>query len=490
MRRGEPVRYTHLVPEPSSSLSPSSERAPTRPRRLGRYAIFDAIASGGMATVHLGRLVGPVGFARTVAIKRLHDHLASDPLFRSMFVDEARVAARIQHPNVVPTLDVVAEEGELFLVMEYVAGEPLGRLIRRPRDKREPVSSSIASAIMSGVLHGLHAAHEAKSERGESLDIVHRDVSPQNIIVGTDGSARVLDFGVAKALGRLQTTRGGQIKGKLAYIAPEQLRGESASRQSDIYAAAVVLWEMLAGRRLFAGADEADVMEQVLVGLVDPPSKYAHDVPEALDALVLRGLDPVPARRFTTAREMAIALEKCAPPSLASDVSSWLEGAAGDALAERAARVAAVEAADVAEVVPVEVDVEPARVAVAAPAGETPPRAPARRRFSGVTVVVTIALTAAATAANVRSEGRGANAPSSIPSAPVPDAAVVASSVAEVASVAPSNSSTAMQPAPERSSRTRTSPPPARHPGAAAEDCRIPYTVDGTGRRIYKRSCL
>jgi serine/threonine-protein kinase len=435
-----------------------------------------------MPTVHLGRLVGPVGFARTVAVKRLHDHLASDPAFRSMFVDEARLAARIKHPNVVPTLDVVAEEGELFLVMEYVPGEPLVNLIRRPRDSREHIASSIASAIMSGVLHGLHAAHEAKSERGESLDIVHRDVSPQNIIVGTDGIPRVLDFGVAKAIGRLQTTRGGEIKGKLAYMAPEQLRGEGASRQSDIYSAAVVLWEMLAGRRLFAGPDEADVLEQVLVGLVDPPSKHAHAVSEALDALVLRGLDPAPARRFSTAREMALALEKCAPPSLASEVSAWLEAAAGDALAERAARVAAVEAADTADVS----SVPPVAPVAPVTSGGTPPRARARRRFSGVTVIVTITLTAAATALIVRSERHGAT-----PLAPPLATSDAAVAVASAASVPSTPSSTAIPSASQPAARPRApAPPTPRHPSATTEDCRVPYTVDATGRKIYKRSCL
>src|SRR5262245_51026591 len=169
---------------------------------IGRYALHGELASGGMATVHLGRLLGPVGFSRTVAIKRLHAQYAQDPEFVSMFLDEARLAARIRHPNVVPTLDVVATSGELFLVMEYVPGESLSRLARAARDRMERMPPRIVSAIMSGVLHGLHAAHEAKSERGEPLGIVHRDVSPQNVLVGTDGVARVLDFGVAKAAGR------------------------------------------------------------------------------------------------------------------------------------------------------------------------------------------------------------------------------------------------------------------------------------------------
>ena len=242
-------------------------------RVIGRYALYDAIASGGMATVHLGRLLGPVGFSRTVAIKRSHPEIATDPEFVSMFLDEARLAARIRHPNVVSTLDVVALEGELFFVMDYVQGESLSRLMRASKLLEQKIPPAIACTILAGVLHGLHAAHEAKSERGEPLNIVHRDVSPQNILVGVDGIARVLDFGVAKAVGRIATTREGQIKGKLAYMAPEQLSGDN-SRQSDIYAAAVVLWEVLTGERLFQADNPGELLNLVLHRKVPAPSEH------------------------------------------------------------------------------------------------------------------------------------------------------------------------------------------------------------------------
>ncbi|MGH7280352.1 MAG: serine/threonine-protein kinase, partial [Polyangiaceae bacterium] len=232
---------------------------------MGRYALYAEIASGGMATVHFGRLLGPVGFSRTVAIKRLHPQFAKDPEFVSMFLDEARLAARIRHPNVVPTLDVVATQGELFLVIDYVQGESLSKLVRGARGRGQRVPPRIVATILSGSLHGLHAAHEARNERGEPLNIVHRDISPQNILVGTDGVARVLDFGVAKAAGRIQTTREGQLKGKLAYMAPEQLSGD-VSRKTDVYAAAVVLWEALTGRRLFTGENEAAILGKVISG--------------------------------------------------------------------------------------------------------------------------------------------------------------------------------------------------------------------------------
>ncbi|HEX3598175.1 MAG TPA: protein kinase, partial [Polyangiaceae bacterium] len=160
------------------------------PRVIGRYALFGEIAAGGMATVHFGRLVGPVGFSRTVAIKRLHAQYAKDPEFVAMFLDEARLASRIQHPNVVTTLDVVNMPSEVFLVMEYLQGESLSRLIRNARKLGELVPPGHVVSVIAGMLHGLHAAHEAKSERREPLNIVHRDVSPQNVLVGVDGSAR------------------------------------------------------------------------------------------------------------------------------------------------------------------------------------------------------------------------------------------------------------------------------------------------------------
>ncbi len=324
-------------------------------RVVGRYALYGAIAAGGMATVHLGRLLGPVGFSRTVAIKRLHAQFASDPEFVSMFLDEARLAARIRHPNVVPTLDVVATGGELFLVMDYVPGESIARLSRALRDRHQTLPLRILSATMAGVLHGLHAAHEAKDERGHPLGIVHRDVSPQNVLVGTDGVPRVLDFGVAKAAGRVQTTKEGQIKGKLAYMPPEQLRGAAVSRQTDIYAAGVMLWELVTGQRLFVGDNEGAIVAKVLEGRVERPSAFmmrsrrhtltdhAMRTLEALDDTILRALSMQPEGRFATAREMALELERKCPPATASEVGDWVENIARDVLSSRAALVAEIE---------------------------------------------------------------------------------------------------------------------------------------------------
>ena len=322
-------------------------REHTPPVIIGRYALYDEIASGGMATVHIGRLLGPVGFSRTVAIKRMHPNLAKDPEFVSMFLDEARLAARIRHPNVIGTLDVVALAGELFLVMEYVHGESLFRLMKTARDSGRPIPLPIVSAIMIGALDGLHAAHEATNEREEPLGIVHRDVSPHNIIVGAkDGLARVLDFGIAKAADRAHSTLDGQIKGKLSYMAPEQLSSGAVDRTSDVYAASVILWEGIAGTRLLPGGSELQSMVTKVLSMdVDPPSRHAPDVSPELDALVLRGLEKDPSKRMRTAREMARALQRVVPAAPASDVAEWVESLAGTFIDERARQVAMIEQA-------------------------------------------------------------------------------------------------------------------------------------------------
>jgi serine/threonine-protein kinase len=315
------------------------------PRAVGRYVLYGELASGGMATVHFGRLSGPVGFSRTVAIKRLHPHFAKDPEFVTMFLDEARLCGRIRHPNVVPTLDVVTTQGEIFIVMEYVAGEALSKLMRTAGQKNILMPPRVAATIMSSVLHGLHAAHQTKDEHGRELGIVHRDVSPQNVLVGADGTARVLDFGVAKAAGRMQTTRDGQVKGKIAYMPPEQLSGAPVTKQIDIYAAAVVLWEMLTGRRLFDGETEAIVLARAIEGTVLPPSAYHTSLDPAIDAVVLRGLAREPDMRYGTAREMALAIEQTIGLASPSEVGEWVESVCGDELLRRAQTISAIEVA-------------------------------------------------------------------------------------------------------------------------------------------------
>jgi serine/threonine-protein kinase len=302
---------------------------------VGRYAMFDVIASGGMATVHYGRLLGPAGFSRTVAIKRLHAQYAGDPELAEMFLDEARVAARIRHANVVTVIDVVAEGGEIFLVMEYVHGESLAYLLRADAGGRGPRRLALVGNVMASALQGLHAAHEATGENNRPLEVVHRDFSPQNILVGVDGTARVLDFGVAKAAGQTHHTDAGKVKGKIRYLSPEQVTCGDVDRRTDLWAASVVLWEALTGKRLFSGDHDAGVLLQVLQRHIPSPREIAPDVPEAVAQVVMRGLERDRKRRFSTALEMATALEEAVGLLPARDVGAWVERLARGRLDER-----------------------------------------------------------------------------------------------------------------------------------------------------------
>ncbi|HEX4338634.1 MAG TPA: protein kinase [Polyangiaceae bacterium] len=313
-------------------------------RVIGRYALYGKLASGGMATVHFGRLLGPAGFSRTVAIKRLHPQFAKDPEFVAMFLDEARLAARIQHPNVVATVDVVALQEELFLVMDYIRGESFSRLMRASRKRQVDVSLGVIVSIISGMLHGLHAAHEARDERGQPLAVVHRDVSPQNVLVGVDGIARVLDFGVAKAAARIQITRDGQMKGKLSYMAPEQLQGKVVDRRTDVFAAGIVLWEALTGKRLFDAEEPSELLRMIVSEEIPPPSAVAPSITRSLDDIVMRSLSRDVTTRFQTAREFAIALEEAVPLASPREVGEWVELVAGDTLLHREQAVAEIEA--------------------------------------------------------------------------------------------------------------------------------------------------
>jgi serine/threonine protein kinase len=226
--------------------------------------------------------------------------------------------------------------------MDYVQGETLSRVWRLLRERGETAPAAVTASVLAGVLHGLHAAHEAKDDKGKPLDIVHRDVSPQNVMIGVDGVARLLDFGVAKATVRLQTTQEGHVKGKLAYMAPELLETHEVTRIADVYAVGVMLWEGLTGKRLFEAQTEGMLVRRVLEGASEPPSvaAAARNTPRELDAIVMRALAKKPEERYATAREMALALERTTEIARASQVSEWLERVAKPLLDERAARVA------------------------------------------------------------------------------------------------------------------------------------------------------
>jgi eukaryotic-like serine/threonine-protein kinase len=304
-------------------------------QQVGRYAIFDRIAAGGMATVHLARLVGSEGFSRVVAVKRMHPHLLENDEFKRMFVAEAKLAARVRHPNVVPILDVLLHknENELVIVMEYVHGDSLQALLRASQGAAVP--PAIASALIVSTLQGLHAAHEAKRENGEPLGIVHRDVSPHNVLVGADGVTRVLDFGIAKAVHARSETNPGTLKGKFSYMAPELIHGQPATRQADVFSAAVVLWELLTGRRLFGGATDQERLLRIVSGGYPTPSSVNPALSPAIDRVVMKGLEPNPRARYEHALEMAIELERELPMASQRVVGAWVTELVSDVLAAR-----------------------------------------------------------------------------------------------------------------------------------------------------------
>jgi eukaryotic-like serine/threonine-protein kinase len=475
---------------------------------LGRYAVFEEIASGGMATVHLGRLLGPVGFAKVVAVKRLHPQFAKDPEFSSMFIDEARLAARIQHPNVVATLDVVPLDGEIFLVLDYVSGEPLSRLIKATAARGVGVDPRIFASVVVGMLHGLHAAHEATDEHGRQLQIVHRDVSPQNVMVGADGVARVLDFGVAKAAGRLQSTRDGQLKGKLSYMAPEQVSGTEVDARTDIYSAGVVLWEALTLRRMISGNNEANVLAAVLQSRPAPPSRFNPAVPPAVDQVVLRALEKEPARRFATAREMAIELERAAGVASAYEVGEWVRSVANEALALRAARVKEMESTSAVRMVPPSLEawersrssVSIVQAPMAAPApAPTPPRSNLPLVIVTVAVTALLGIVGLVLVFALRSRPAPAAAPAPEPSAvlsetaPEPAATPAAQPTAPPPEPEPEASSVALEdlsPDPAPVVPRKITPPSTNKAPAAKANCASPFFVDQNGIKHPRPECL
>ncbi len=275
-----------------------------------------------------------------VAVKVCHAQLQRDTSFASMFLDEARLAARIHHPNVVATLDVGEANDALYLVMEYIDGDRLLELLRAAANAGERLPIGVTLRIMIDLLSGLHAAHELTDRDGKPLNIVHRDVSPQNIMVGVDGVSRILDFGVAKAESRISVSHEGVIKGKLSYMAPEQISWQVVSRKGDIFSAGVVLWESLVGRRLFRGETNADTIVQVLHEELVAPSTLVPSIPAKLDEVVLKGLARNPGDRYANAQEFAEALDDCGVPvAKPRDVSASVHKLLGAQVAKRRALV-------------------------------------------------------------------------------------------------------------------------------------------------------
>jgi serine/threonine protein kinase len=330
---------TRVLVDPSElmeQLPPASEHIP-QPfvdprvwflgRSFGGFRVVCELASGGMATVFLARKEGPARVSKHAAIKVVHPHLIAERDFIHMFLDEARIAACLDHPNVCRVLDFGQAEGTYYLAMEYLLGETWSsvRVALSLHPEGRLLLPSIAAHVLAQACEGLHAAHEASDDQGTPLQVVHRDVSPQNIFVAYDGTVRVLDFGVASAADRITSTRDGILKGRLAYMSPEQMAGEPVGRAADIWAMGVVLREALEGKRLFRRVGDAETMFAVTS---EPLPPWSVEVPERLRAIAERALSRTPAARHASAHEMALELTRFASAHRSavgiSALSTWM----------------------------------------------------------------------------------------------------------------------------------------------------------------------
>ncbi len=280
---------------------------------LGRYELLVPIAQGGTASVWAARMKGPRGFEKIVAAKVMLTELLDDPDAETMFLDEARLVARIRHPNVAEVLDLGEENGVLFLVMEWVDGEPLTVIAREAR-ALGGVPLGIALKIAKQACAGLHAAHELRDDQGQLVGLVHRDVSPQNVMVGHDGQVKVIDFGVAKAASNQLRTRVGQMKGKVAYMAPEQALGDPVDRRTDVFALGVVLYQLLTGKHPFRADNEFATLGRIRSKeVIEPPNRLLPSLPDDVNAVIVQALSKPREGRYQTMNELLRALEKLSP---------------------------------------------------------------------------------------------------------------------------------------------------------------------------------
>jgi serine/threonine-protein kinase len=476
-----------------------------------RYELLGELASGGMATVYLARMRRPMGFSRLVAIKAMHPQFAKDPSFVTMFLDEARLTARLRHPNVVPTLDIVAEEGHLLLVMEYVEGASLATLLRTARSAGVKIPVGIACAVVHDMLLGLHEAHQAKDDDGVPLAIIHRDVSPQNVLVGVDGLSRVLDFGVARARQNTHRSNDNEIKGKIPYMPPEQLFGEELDHRVDVYAAGVTLWEALCCERLFDGPSETALVRQISELPIRKPSSCLPDLPANVDALVMKALERSAYDRFGSALEMAEAIAKAVQLPTRTEVSNWVR--------QHVIPREVPSARNTTNLLANDDNMATAMVGILERASM---KSPSQRRSTPAdkAAMMTMAMTPAARAAMAPPSSRttrfaiglaavafciagllGAKVARSDGQAVVREVHVVAPQATQLADspeVAPKPEAKPAAPA-----TTEEAPTPvaraviAKAPVAkaaavrsAADPCKIPYTIDGNGQKHYKVECM
>jgi serine/threonine-protein kinase len=281
-----------------SAAAPRGVLRPMRGTRFGKYTLLNRIAVGGMAEIFLARQAGVEGFEKIICLKRIRPHLSSQPAFVNMVLNEAKLAAQLNRVG-----------QSFFIAMEYISGRDMSRIIPKAEKKGIPFPLVYALKIASSVLEGLYYAHNRTDAYGQPLNIVHRDITPENIVVSFTGNVKILDFGIAKATSQLEQTRAGEIKGKLSYMSPEQCLGQVLDHRSDVFSIGVVLYEWVTGYKLFTGENEMAILKAIVDGKIYPPSYFKEDVPEAIERILLKALEKDREKRYQSAWDMQLDID-------------------------------------------------------------------------------------------------------------------------------------------------------------------------------------
>lgn len=514
--------------------------------KLGKYRLLAELGHGGMADVFLAMIEGPagLGFAKLAVIKRLRANLVEDPEFITMLIDEARITARLNHPNVVQMLEVGQIGDEYFLAMEYLDGQPLHRVERRAARAGAQLSRTVQITILIDVLAGLQHAHDLLDYDGSPLEIIHRDVTPHNVFVTYDGQVKVMDFGIAKAAGRVQETQHGIVKGKTRFMSPEQATGASLDRRADIFAVGILLWQAATGKRFWGELDDLMIVEALVTGRYErSPKAVSPDVPDAVDRICRRALAPRAADRYANALEMQQELEAFLGPSALTarrelvnflseqfvkeraQLRSIVEKASKDSLrntmnvallATRSATNSAASFPGISQSIPPQTsasDVEirtvsstppsPATVLQEPPVATSPPPRATRASFAAAVIAIALAIASVALAAAFREEHAARHAQASVVMSDFVDLSAVtrarakhhaggARAGAAPTPAAPPSPAVAVAPPPPRSSALDApsvptarpaAPPAATSPPAAAPSTTAP--ANSRSRRLH-----